>query len=106
MPKKPKTRNDLFAALTALVNDDVEEFHVPPGFKTVREFEDIFGVGQRQTYIYLERLAASRQAEKKSFKILQVSIVGLCRITSSARKRFRLFGSCNADGKPGDRLAS
>jgi hypothetical protein len=70
MPKKPKTRNDLFAALTALVNDDVEEFHVPPGFKTVREFEDIFGVGQRQTYIYLERLTASKQAEKKSFKIL------------------------------------
>jgi hypothetical protein len=70
MPRKPKTRNDLFAALTALVNNDVEEFHVPPGFKTVREFEDVFGVGQRQTYIYLERLTASKHAEKKSFKIL------------------------------------
>jgi hypothetical protein len=70
MPKKPKTRNDLFAALTALVNDGTEEFHVPPGFKTVREFESVFGVGQRQTYIYLERLATAKHAEKKSFKIL------------------------------------
>ena len=70
MPKKPSTRNDLFAALTALVNNDVEEFHVPPGFKTVREYEAIFGVCQRQTYIYLERLTTSKQAEKKSFKIL------------------------------------
>lgn len=70
MPRKPKTRNDLFAALTALVNDGIEDFSVPPGFKTVRQFEDVFGVGQRQTYIYLERLAASNLAEKKSFKIL------------------------------------
>lgn len=70
MPKKPSNRNELFAALTSLVNDGDEEFHVPPGFKTVREFEDIFGVCQRQTYIYLERLAVSGQAEKKAFKIL------------------------------------
>lgn len=70
MPKKPSNRNELFAALTSLVNDGSEEFRVPSGFKTVREFEDIFGVGQRQTYIYLERLAVSGQAEKKSFKIL------------------------------------
>lgn len=70
MPRKPKTRNDLFAALAALVNDGTEDFTVPPGFKTVREFEKIFGVAQRQTYIYLERLTLSGHAEKKSFKIL------------------------------------
>jgi len=70
MPKKPKTRNDLFAALTALVNDADEDFSVPHGFKTVREYEDIFGVGPRQSYIYLERLTLSGHAEKKSFKIL------------------------------------
>jgi hypothetical protein len=70
MPKKQKTRSELYAALTALVTDGTEEFHVPPGFKTVREYEEIFGVCQRQTYIYLERLTASKQAEKKPFKIL------------------------------------
>jgi hypothetical protein len=70
MPRKPKTRNDLFAALTALVNDGAEDFTVPPGFKTVRQFEEVFGVGPRQTYIYLERLTLSGHAEKKSFKIL------------------------------------
>jgi hypothetical protein len=70
MPKKPSTRNDLFAALTALVNDEAENFSVPPGFKTVRQYEEIFGVGPRQSYIYLERLTLSGHAEKKSFKIL------------------------------------
>jgi hypothetical protein len=70
MPKKPSTRNELYAALTALVNDGNEELQAPPGFKTVKQFEDIFGVGQRQTYIYLERLTASGLSEKKSFRIL------------------------------------
>lgn len=70
MLKKPSNRNELFAALTELVNEGRDELSVLPGFKTVREFEDIFGVGQRQTYIYLERLTLSGQAKKKSFKIL------------------------------------
>lgn len=69
MPKKQDSRNDLLAALVALT-DEVQRFETPEkGFRTVKEYEDDFGLGNKQTYLWMERLAKNGLAEKKVFRI-------------------------------------
>ena len=69
MPKKPSNRNELFAALVALT-DDAQRFETPErGFRTVKQYEYDFGLGNKQTYLWMERLAKNGLAEKKTFRI-------------------------------------
>lgn len=69
MPKKQRSRNDLLAALVALT-DEAQQFETPEkGFRTVKEYEDYFGLGNKQTYLWVERLTKNGLAEKKAFRI-------------------------------------
>lgn len=69
MPKKPNNRSELLAALVALT-DEAQQFEAPEkGFKTVKQYEDDFGLGQKQTYLWMERLAKNGLAEKKTFRV-------------------------------------
>lgn len=69
MPKKPSSRSELLLALVALT-DEVKRFETPDkGYRTVKEYEDDFGLGNKQTYLWVERLAKSGLAEKKTFRI-------------------------------------
>lgn len=69
MPKKQRSRNDLLAALVALT-DEAQQFETPDkGFRTVKEYEDDFGLGNKQTYLWMERLTKNGLAEKKAFRI-------------------------------------
>lgn len=69
MPKKPSNRNELFAALVALTNE--AESCPPPekGFKTVKDYEEYLRLGNKQTYIWLERLFKAGVAKKKTFRV-------------------------------------
>jgi hypothetical protein len=69
MPKKPNNRNELLAALVALT-DEAQQFEAPEkGFRTIKQYEDDFSLGQKQTYLWMERLAKTGLAEKKTFRI-------------------------------------
>lgn len=69
MPKKPSNRNELYAALVALTDED-NPCDVPPaGFKTVKQFEEDFDLGPKQTYVWMERLTKNGLAEKKMLRI-------------------------------------
>lgn len=63
------TRNDLLSALLALTDKDDGWEKPGKGFKTSKEYEKVFFLGQKQTYNWLEKLVNSDLAEKKTFRI-------------------------------------
>jgi hypothetical protein len=68
-PPKPRSRNDLFAALVSLVECEGRTDKVEPGFMTVSQFSEVFMLGPKQTYVWLERMCKAEVAEKKSYRV-------------------------------------
>lgn len=73
MPPKAKNRSDLFAALVSLVYCNGRTDKVDAGFMTVNQFAEVFKLGEKQTYVWLERLVKAGMAERKTYRI-QVGI--------------------------------
>lgn len=69
MLPKPKSRNDLFAALVSLVECEGRVEKVDEGFMTVNQFSEVFQLGEKQTYVWLEKLVRASMAEKKTYRI-------------------------------------
>ena len=68
-PEKERSRNELFAALVSLVECDGRTDKVDPGFMTVSEFADVFRLGPKQTYVWLEKMVRAGVSDKKIYRI-------------------------------------
>lgn len=68
-PPKARNRNDLFAALVSLVGCNGRTEKVDTGFMTVSQFTEVFKLGEKQTYVWLEKLVKAGMAVKKTYRI-------------------------------------
>ena len=66
---KARSRNDLFAALVSLVECEGRAEKADAGFLTVNQFAELFKLGEKQTYVWLEKLVKAGMAEKKNYRI-------------------------------------
>jgi len=66
---KARSRNDLFAALVSLVECEGRAEKAAAGFLTVNQFAEMFKLGEKQTYVWLEKLVKAGMAEKKNYRI-------------------------------------
>lgn len=68
-PPKASSRNDLFAALISLVDCNGRVEKADAGFMTVNQFSEIFKLGEKQTYVWLEKLLKAGMAERRTYRI-------------------------------------
>ena len=68
-PPKARSRNELFAALVSLVDCNRRTEKVDAGFMTVNQFAELFRLGEKQTYVWLEKLVKAGMAERRTYRI-------------------------------------
>ena len=59
----------MFAALVSLVGCNGRTEKADAGFMTINQFAEIFRLGEKQTYIWLEKLVKADMAEKRTYRI-------------------------------------
>lgn len=69
MPKKQSNRSELLAALVALTNEYEGVENPADGFKPIKALKEYFDLGDKQTYVWLERLVRTGLAEKRQYRV-------------------------------------
>lgn len=59
----------MFEALVSLVECEGRVEKADTGFLTVNQFSEAFRLGDKQTYVWLEKLVKAGMAEKRTYRI-------------------------------------